>query len=79
MERRARWLAEHPLCVMCEAEGRVTAATVVDHATPHRGDADLFWDRANWQSLCKRHHDSDKQAQERGLDRRATGLDGWPK
>jgi len=46
-----------PLCVMCAAEGRYTKATVVDHIKPHRGDRKLFWDRANWQPLCKAHHD----------------------
>jgi len=50
------YLAEHPLCVKCEAEGRVTAATVVDHKEPHRGDYDRFWDESNWQSLCSYHH-----------------------
>ncbi len=56
---RAAFLAEHPLCVMCKAEGRVTAATVVDHSVPHRGDPTIFWDRSKWQPLCKQHHDSD--------------------
>lgn len=57
--RRARrlHLAEHPLCVSCEAAGIVTPATVVDHIRPHRGDARLFWDQRNWQSLCKVCHD----------------------
>lgn len=55
---RAAWLAEHPLCVMCLAEGVTRAATVVDHIKPHKGDQRLFWDAEhNWQSLCKRHHD----------------------
>jgi 5-methylcytosine-specific restriction protein A len=31
---------------------------VVDHVVPHRGDAILFWDRANWQSMCKPCHDT---------------------
>ena len=57
--------AENVLCVMCKAEGRVTAATVVDHKTPHRGDDTLMWDQANWQALCKPHHDSDKQMLEK--------------
>ena len=38
---RALFLKQHPLCVMCSAEGRVTAATVVDHIIPHRQDAAL--------------------------------------
>ena len=52
-----QYLAAHPLCVRCMAEGRYTKATVVDHIKPHRGDAVLFWDRDNWQALCKRCHD----------------------
>lgn len=64
---RERHLEAHPLCVMCEAEGKVTAATVVDHRTPHRGDQTIFWDEKNWQSLCASHHSSDKQREERHL------------
>ena len=62
---RNAFLQDNPLCVMCSAEGHVTAAQVVDHITPHRGDELLFWDRANWQPLCKLHHDSDKQVLEK--------------
>lgn len=66
--RRARdgYLRLHPLCVMCEQETppRVTAATVVDHRIPHRGDKALFWDETNWQSLCATHHSSHKQRME---------------
>ena len=29
----------------------------VDHIIPHRGDQKLFWDRNNWQALCKPCHD----------------------
>ena len=53
---RKRYLAEHPLCVECMKEGRYTKATDVDHIAPHRGDQRLFWDEANWQALCHRHH-----------------------
>lgn len=75
---RATYLAHHPLCRMCEQQGRVTAATVVDHITPHRGDSALFWDTDNWQQLCKPHHDSAKQREERGGHASGTGLDGRP-
>ncbi|WP_295219971.1 HNH endonuclease signature motif containing protein, partial [Ruminococcus sp.] len=34
-----------------------TAATVVDHIIPHRGDPHLMWDESNWQALCKSCHD----------------------
>src|SRR5689334_13909041 len=49
-------LQEEPFCMMCEAEGRMTMNTDVDHIRPHRGDVDLFWDRANLQGLCHTHH-----------------------
>jgi 5-methylcytosine-specific restriction protein A len=34
------------------------AAAIVDHIVPHRGDAALFWQSTNWQSMCKQHHDA---------------------
>ncbi len=58
---RARHLSQSPLCVMCLAESKVTAATIVDHRQPHRGDPLLFWDESNWQSLCERCHNSTKK------------------
>lgn len=57
-QARERFLMRSPLCAACEREGRVTAATEVDHVTPHRGDQALFWDETNWQPLCKPHHSS---------------------
>ncbi|MFE0394738.1 HNH endonuclease [Paenibacillus lactis] len=47
----------NPLCVQCYRDNRVSAATVVDHIIPHKGDQALFWDRQNWQALCKKCHD----------------------
>ena len=79
--RRSRtyFLAAHPLCVMCEREGFITAASVVDHITPHKGNPDLFWSRSNWQPLCAAHHNRDKQSIERGgRPRQAIDSDGWP-
>ncbi len=46
----------HVLCAHCLALGDLTPATEVDHIQPHRGDRRLFWDRANWQPLCKSCH-----------------------
>jgi threonine dehydrogenase-like Zn-dependent dehydrogenase len=45
-------LQAEPVCAMCLVHGRVTAATVADHVTPHRGDARLFWE-GTLQSLCR--------------------------
>lgn len=70
---------ENVCCCYCEAEGRTTLATVVDHRIPHRGDPALFWDEGNWQAMCKPHHDGAKKAEETsGRKRRVVGPDGWP-
>jgi len=58
---RRLFLREHPLC-QCGAE-----ATTVDHRIPHRGDRQLFWNRANWQPLCTHCHSSTKQRLEHAL------------
>jgi 5-methylcytosine-specific restriction protein A len=55
----------HPLCVRCEQMGRLTPTAVTDHIVPHKGDRALFWDRSNWQPLCKSCHDA-KTAREDG-------------
>jgi 5-methylcytosine-specific restriction protein A len=55
VERRARWLCLHPLCLHCEQQGRTTVAITPDHITPlENGGAD---DETNLQSLCKACHD----------------------
>ncbi len=67
-QAREGWLRAHPLCVMCEElDSRVTAATVVDHIIPHRGDKYLFWDSKNWRSLCRTHHDSDAKKKDNAI------------
>lgn len=91
---RLSFLKSHPLCVMCHRQGRAVAAEVVDHIKPHRlkeainaGSQEeiakaqkLFWDKANWQPLCKQHHDSTKQREEKrghiiGCDENGLPLD----
>lgn len=57
MRESKKFLATHPFCVRCKKAGRVTPATVVDHIIPHRNNKQLFWDRSNWQALCKPCHD----------------------
>lgn len=61
---RAVYLSSHPLCCYCSRVGRTTPATVVDHIERHNGDALLFWDRKNWQPLCKPCHDGQKAVEE---------------
>lgn len=58
---------ENSLCVMCLAEGYARSAEVVDHIIPHRGDMDLFWNKNNWQGLCKMHHDKKTAKEKRGV------------
>lgn len=58
---RANFLHSNPLCVFCMRLGVITAATVVDHKVPHKGDQNLFWNSLNHQALCKKCHDSTKQ------------------
>lgn len=59
---RARVLREQPFCAGpgCRrllVDGRDGNADV-DHIVPHRGDPQLFWDRANLQGLCHTCHAS---------------------
>lgn len=69
--RKARegYLRAHPLCAKCGDEGRLVAATVVDHIVPHRGDYQRFWDSSNWQPLCKRCHDRKTASEDGGFGR----------
>ena len=60
-----KYLLEHPLCVKCLEKDKITQATVVDHIQAHRGNARLFWDKSNWQSLCKHCHDVKTMTEDR--------------
>jgi 5-methylcytosine-specific restriction endonuclease McrA len=53
----------------------VKGADVVDHIVPHKMDKALFWDRSNWQPLCKWHHDVVKQSLELSYANRRIGAD----
>ena len=53
---RAVVLVEEPWCLECERQGVREPNTDVDHRVPHRGEARLFWDRANLNGKCHRHH-----------------------
>jgi len=66
------WLGKHPLCVHCQEQGRVVAATDVDHIVPHKGDMQLFWDRTNWQSLCHSCHSVKTATEDGGWGNRGT-------
>ena len=68
---RLAYLAEHAACIACQAEGRLTPATVVEHITPHEGNYQLFWDARNHQPMCKHHADA-KTARETNSKRAAS-------
>ena len=53
---RLQFIKKNPLCVLCNSRGIVRPTQEVDHIIPHRGDEKLFWNKNNWQSLCKRCH-----------------------
>jgi 5-methylcytosine-specific restriction protein A len=68
-----RFRRQHPLCAICEREGRLTATEVTDHIIPHRGDYVLFWDPNNHQPACKPCHDSKTQSEGAWGRERKTG------
>lgn len=67
------YLGRHPLCVRCEAEGRIRASQVTDHIIPWKLGGS-FWDQSNWQALCKPCHDGPK-AQEDAAMAKDMGVD----
>lgn len=64
--RRARrtFLAANPWCRECERHGLSTPAAELDHVVPAVVAPDRFWDRTNWQPLCRPCHAA-KSATER--------------
>lgn len=75
---REHMLRAEPLCRMCQALGRLTPATVVDHIVPIREAPERRLDQSNLQCLCKGCHDSLKQQQERKGYHGAVDASGWP-
>ena len=76
VERRKRWLYAHPLCVTCEAQGRVRAAVELDHIIPlSKGGAD---DESNLAGLCHLCHELKSLAEKGHTKRQTIGLDGFP-
>ncbi|MGL5471489.1 MAG: HNH endonuclease signature motif containing protein [Shewanella sp.] len=60
------YLQKNPLCVMCKAQGVINPAVLVDHITPHRNNLSLFWNEANYQSLCNVCHSTKTIAETHG-------------
>jgi len=66
---RLVFLADHPICVDPFGEHGTgpEAAKVVDHITPHCGDADLFWSTANHQPMCTACHNRKTATEDGGF------------
>ncbi|WP_028746351.1 endonuclease [Rhizobium mesoamericanum] len=70
-ERLRRQAFERDMYI-CQRSGEICAGTgndpnspVANHVTPHHGDASLFWDLNNIETVTKRIHDSLIQSEER--------------
>ncbi|MAA66776.1 MAG: HNH endonuclease [Alteromonadaceae bacterium] len=59
-------MSRRPYCECPHCLGKFVKGEVVDHIEPHRGDAKIFFDSRNLQTLTKLCHDSMKQSSERG-------------
>lgn len=77
VELRKRRLRNEPLCRICKAKGRITAATVPDHIKPlAKGGEDVD---SNIRCLCAACHDQvTREEFGQRPARPQIGLDGWP-
>jgi len=75
-EVRKRWFERDPLCAHCQAKGRVTIATELDHIVP------LFKDGAdadsNRQGLCSPCHEAKTLIDMSYRQKQRFGPDGYP-
>lgn len=69
---RQFFLSQNPLCVMCEANGQLVTATVVDHIIPRRDRPDLELEESNLQGLCEPCHNA-KSGREGQASKRRRG------
>ena len=68
-------LQANPLCVVCEAKGRITVATEIDHIVPLHKDGPDTPD--NCQQLCGACHQA-KTAQDMGYKPKGSDIHGLP-
>ena len=72
---REEHFSENPLCVMCQAQGRTTIATDLDHIVPlYKGGKD---EPENRQGLCTSCHEV-KTRRDMGQSVKGCGPDGIP-
>ena len=78
-QTRNRWRKAGRPCAMCDKPldfGK--GLTSVDHIEPRSKRPDLALEPSNLQVLCRRCHNSTKQAMERRGADAAIGVDGFP-
>lgn len=71
---RKSYLSAHPVCVKCEAEGKIVEGNYVDHIQ-RIADGGAKLDESNLQTLCKHHHNSKSGKEAHGYreNKRGTG------
>ena len=69
---RTRQLSSEPLCAACKVEGRITAASHVDHVFPWAAIGPHAFTRNLWQSLCPECHGIKSGLEKRGIFRHYT-------
>ncbi len=62
-----KYKEKNPLCVKCLSYGRIEPSTDVDHIKVCKGDESLFWQRSNWQALCKSCHSRKTASEDMGV------------
>ena len=67
---RAWFLQMNPLCVACERQGKVTAATDCDHVTPVTGPDDPTFYTGPHAALCHACHSAKTEAERGGRGKR---------
>ena len=77
VQLREELLRQEPLCRICKAKGRITAATIADHIVSiAKGGA--IHDVANLQPLCRPCHDRKTLTEQGKRYKRQIDVDGWP-
>lgn len=66
---RARQLSTQPLCAACKMDGRITAASHVDHVFPWQVIGQQAFVRNLFQSLCPECHGIKSGLEKRGIFR----------
>lgn len=74
---RASVLSRSPLCVMCQAQGRVTVANEVDHIVPIRLAPERRLDESNLQTLCKPCHSTKTAREDAGFGNDRGRVGSW--